>query len=504
MKKSVLKKSFITNILTICCTVTLLSCSDDIITDFAENNQETKELTIVVNEPSENTTRAIYNNYTTTFETGDEIGIYAFDGKTYKYSNVKFTKRSDGKWTSDTKVLYNNNYTYYAYYPYRTITYSPGTTLGDETVKFSNFIQDSNNYFWKTDQSTKANFTASNLCMATGVVSSAPTVVFNMKHQRGLAVITGTERNNISYSGNIPYDLGLKRVFLTKPGTSTTVGSNTFKIPAGIAIVKDISKDYLCFTAQQNGTISLTIDAPIGTSNVTSVSYSTDNGATWVTTNNNDNNTIITITTPTIQTGNKVLWKGIANSYGTANNFSVFSSTGNVKLSGNIMSLLYGDNFENQTSLSGKRYAFKAMFLGYFGLKITSAKELKLPATTLAEGCYSTMFGGCTSLTTAPKLPATTLAENCYSSMFASCTSLTTAPELPATTLATSCYANIFNGCTSLKKITSLATNISASNCIQNWVKDVATIGTFIKNESMSSWPNGDSGIPSGWTVVDN
>ena len=69
----------------------------------------------------------------------------------------------------------------------------------------------------------------------------------------------------------------------------------------------------------------------------------------------------------------------------------------------------------------------------------------------LANSCYSYMFRGCTSLTTAPSLPATTLADSCYSSMFNGCTSLTTAPSLPATTLADSCYSYMFNGCTSIK-----------------------------------------------------
>ena len=57
------------------------------------------------------------------------------------------------------------------------------------------------------------------------------------------------------------------------------------------------------------------------------------------------------------------------------------------------------------------------------------------------------MFYGCTSLMMTPELPATTLANNCYSYMFSGCASLTQAPELPATTLARSCYYNMFIGC---------------------------------------------------------
>ena len=43
---------------------------------------------------------------------------------------------------------------------------------------------------------------------------------------------------------------------------------------------------------------------------------------------------------------------------------------------------------------------------------------------TLADHCYSYMFNGCTSLTTAPSLPATTLADYCYYGMFNSCTKI--------------------------------------------------------------------------------
>jgi hypothetical protein len=114
------------------------------------------------------------------------------------------------------------------------------------------------------------------------------------------------------------------------------------------------------------------------------------------------------------------------------------------------------------------------------------------------------MFDGCTSLVTAPELPATTLADYCYQQMFYNCTSLTTAPELPATTLADSCYQSMFSGCSKLNYIKMLATDISAINCLYSWVKNVASNGTFVKNPDMNSLPTGVSGIPSGWTVVND
>ena len=133
---------------------------------------------------------------------------------------------------------------------------------------------------------------------------------------------------------------------------------------------------------------------------------------------------------------------------------------------------------------------------------LTTAPEL--PATTLATHCYGNMFEGCTSLTTAPTLPATTLSTNCYAAMFLGCSSLTTAPVLPATTLASNCYQRMFVSCTSLNYIKMLATDISASSCLFNWVYGVASSGTFVKHVNMTSLPTGTSGIPSGWTVVND
>ena len=217
------------------------------------------------------------------------------------------------------------------------------------------------------------------------------------------------------------------------------------------------------------------------------VSY--DFGNTWV----NGSNML------KVQSGTTVMFKGDLTP--TNNGIGTFSSTSNFTVEGNAMSLLYGDDFTSQTSLSGKNNAFMDLFSGCTTL--TSAENLSLLATTLADRCYINMFYGCTNLTTAPELPATTLATWCYSNMFSSCTSLTTAPRLLATTLVDYCYSGMFNGCTSLSAITCLATDISAMECTNYWVNNVSTSGTFIKASSMSSWTTGPHGIPSGWTVQD-
>ena len=97
---------------------------------------------------------------------------------------------------------------------------------------------------------------------------------------------------------------------------------------------------------------------------------------------------------------------------------------------------------------------------------LTSAPEL--PATTLADFCYYSMFYGCTSLTAAPELKATTLANNCYDAMFFGCTSLTAAPKLPAIELAEYCYGNMFYGCISLTAAPKLPAIELAESCYKN------------------------------------
>lgn len=276
----------------------------------------------------------------------------------------------------------------------------------------------------------------------------------------------------------------------------------------------DYSTDYLTVRALGSGNVKWS-----GSTTSNTLSYSTDNGATWSSPSSE-------ITVP-VNSGDAVLFKGECTP-NTNKGIGRFSgTTANFDVEGNIMSLLYGDNFVGQTSLGGANFIFRNLFNSCTSL--ASAENLSLPATTLDFYCYSDMFYGCTSLTTAPTLPATTLANSCYSSMFENCTSLTTAPELLATTLANSCYSNMFQSCrslttaptllattlarqcyyfmfaycSSLSSITCLATDISAISSTSSWLSGVAASGTFYKHPSMTSWGSGGSGIPKNWTVQD-
>ena len=110
---------------------------------------------------------------------------------------------------------------------------------------------------------------------------------------------------------------------------------------------------------------------------------------------------------------------------------------GGAKVSGKM-----ADSLTPEYAASTASYKLASFFKGSTGLK--DASELDLGDITLADDCYSSMFSGCTNLTSAPALPATTLASRCYSSMFYGCSSLTQAPALPATALARSCYSSMF------------------------------------------------------------
>lgn len=256
-----------------------------------------------------------------------------------------------------------------------------------------------------------------------------------------------------------------------------------------------------------------------------------------------------TAITATVPANGKLYLKAVTDRWtGTSYSYrNQISCSGNHNVGGHIMSLLYGDNFENATFTNSNKWAFQRLFIsnttlinakdlilpsntidycysrlfescenlvtlpvlpamtmtlncyqGMFQYVHTSFTAPALPATTLANGCYSLMFYS-SDITTPPALPATTLAESCYKEMFRYCSKLTTAPVLPATTLAEGCYQGMFNGCSQLNSVTTYANDISASSCLTTWLSGVAATGDFY-NLGSATYTTGVDGIPSGWT----
>lgn len=321
------------------------------------------------------------------------------------------------------------------------------------------------------------------------------------------------------------------------------------------------SQEYFTIESlEDSNTITLTIGSDVTSSQMTSISYSTDGGTNWTTTNVDSTTQTINVS---LNTGHTLLFKGVgtklATNYATSgtNYITVFSSTKNYIVYGNIMSMLYGDNFSDKTSVSSN-YTFCGLF--YNSTTLIYADNLVIPITDVAkETTFCDMFNNCTALITPPQfspvsvgglracmrmfynctsllsttnfdnfttingnnvmydmfhncvslvnapkiLKPKSLRQYCYGNMFNGCAALTTAPILPASILANYCYQGMFRECTHLNYVACLATDISASNCTTNWLYAVAATGTFYKHPSMTSWSSGVNGIPSGWTTED-
>ena len=292
----------------------------------------------------------------------------------------------------------------------------------------------------------------------------------------------------------------------------------------------DYSLDYFTIESLQDSN-TIKIAKAKSPSNI-SLSYSTDDGSTW---------TDLTISAgrdfTTINTGDKIIFKGINNCFATAwDTYYKFNASKNFKVYGNIMSLLFGDNFiSNSEFASGTSFNFCGLFYGITTLIDTS--NLILPALTCTESCYNGMFRGCTNLTTAPQLPALYSEHDCYSSMFEGCINLEVAPEINLTdmsltcckrmfcmnrnnkittpkmtkspilrvaTPAANCYDEMFKGNGNINEVTCLITTSNIS-CTGNWLTNAGNgSGTFRKSPLKSDWTlNSTSSVPTGWTVID-
>lgn len=269
-----------------------------------------------------------------------------------------------------------------------------------------------------------------------------------------------------------------------------------------------------------------------------------------------NNDTVISLTV-----GDELRVKGTGVWYSDSTNRNIMASesTMHCSLSGNINSLIYGDNFVTATTVpnSGLRKIFieeantsgagmvqsiydatnlrlPAKTLGdnaYDSLFFYTSKmktgPATLPATTIGVSCYSnmfhwssitimpeimavnlserccfSMFNTCSSLKTAQEiLPANTMQLLCYSQMFQSCTQLERAPVLPATTIGNRCYNSMFRYCNKLKYVKAMFLTEPGTAVTSGWLGNVASKGTFVKNSAATWTTTGASGVPSGWTI---
>jgi hypothetical protein len=152
------------------------------------------------------------------------------------------------------------------------------------------------------------------------------------------------------------------------------VGSYDCKIYLGDTLLYPQSqpqvKDYFRFIAREDGTFKLSGN---------SLSYSLDSGTTWSSLASDTDS-------PLLSSGETIMFK--ATNPTVDNGIGKFISDGDFDVEGNIMSLIYGDNFIGNNTLTGT-YNFCSMF------KLSnsvSAEHMILPATTLTQYCYRADF----------------------------------------------------------------------------------------------------------------
>lgn len=177
--------------------------------------------------------------------------------------------------------------------------------------------------------------------------------------------------------------------------------------------------------------------------------------------------------TPTIEAGRRAYFRASGLTATSAAGIGTFSVTGRHDIGGNIMSMLYGADYMEQTIIS-KDYAFRSMFTNDSNL--ISAKKLQLPAIKLSANCYRALLNTCVNLIDSPELPATELASNCYSFLFKGDTSLAQAPELPATKMELQCYSSMFEDCSSLISAPELPALTLAQECYNGMLRNCTNL----------------------------
>lgn len=132
-------------------------------------------------------TRAEERGYQTVFTEDDQIGLYVVKDGAVEKSNLCLTLRG-GKWTLPSgtpEVYYTPDRSFYAYYPYKDDYYMRGKVSPSSNDFFEALVKD---WDTKNDQSTYADYTASDLMTARGEYSNG-TLHFAMEHRMALLIV---------------------------------------------------------------------------------------------------------------------------------------------------------------------------------------------------------------------------------------------------------------------------------------------------------------------------
>ena len=111
-----------------------------------------------------------------------------------------------------------------------------------------------------------------------------------------------------------------------------------------------------------------------------------------------------------------------------------------------------------------------------------------------------------TAIADAPLLPATSLEDNCYESMFYGCKNLGTGQtvvSIAAKTSANNAMSSMFYGCTNLGKIALMFMSDPAKATYYEWAKEVAPNGIlYLPLGSKVSYMTPYKGTESEWSIL--
>lgn len=187
---------FLLSAASLACTLILMlaACTPDALDELpsAGTDSDAHPLTISVSDGgmyATGQTRAQEHGYQTVFTEGDRIGLYVVNNGTLDVENLCLTLRS-GKWTLPdgvSQLFYSTHKSYHAYYPYRDDGYMYDKVSPGNQDFFESAVD-----AWKvnTDQSTYAQYTASDLMTARGEYYGIKyTLSFEMKHRMSLFIL---------------------------------------------------------------------------------------------------------------------------------------------------------------------------------------------------------------------------------------------------------------------------------------------------------------------------
>jgi hypothetical protein len=215
--------------------------------------------------------------------------------------------------------------------------------------------------------------------------------------------------------------------------------------------------------------------------------------------------------TPTIDVGEKIYFRAKGLTATSANGIGTFSINGKCELGGNAMSMIWGDEFESHDTMA-VNYNLKRLFYaqsGYPNTSIVSAEKMVIGCKEVKlQGCFA-MFVRCNALIKGCALPATTIGERAYTSMYQECANLEIGSDLPAEDLTTTtyCYNGMYAYCPKMRYLKAMIVKPAPNNAdvygaqTGNWLLDVASTGTFVKNSAATWERDGVDGIPYGWKV---